>query len=251
MFSRVALAARRTATRVAPRVTAVAGLRAQSLTLLPSTTVPARHMSNAKLEKAITSAIASMETESRNFQENPEDIDTYLQDTKGKVDYNKVTGDVTVTFEREKCNITLTFNQEFEYPDERDEQNDEYSDQRDYEGARGEDDAEEEDLTAFHRVEVTVRLKDGSAAFRATGTVNLRAEFLIDGIVPLEGETELRTIASADLSEQALEDFEIAMEELILDSATCDFIVKFSRKSRVEAHVEALSAIAKVFKAIA
>lgn len=253
MLSRFASSGARVAAALAAKPALISGAAvaaSRHVQLAPAATfMPLRKMGAlARVPKSVVEASESLENEVRNFNETKDDLDGYLQDNAAKLTRAESTGDLTLTMKRNNYDVTITFNMEFEYPEERENEDEqEYQDERDYEAARGEDSANDEDQTAFHRLQVSLRNPDG-VGFKAAGTVNMKGEFIIDSVTPVQGTTEFRLIAASDLSEASLEHFEIALEELALDASTCDFIVKAARQHRVADHTQSLKVLGEFFK---
>jgi len=163
-----------------------------------------------------------------------------------KTSYDRTDGTIQLEMERAKFNIKITYNSEFEYPEENEETN-EYEEDEANPNQEG-----DEEAGAFHRLKVEVTTKnpeDQVVGFAAEGTINMSGNFLIDSVVPFDANGPTRTIPLSDMSEAAVEKFEIALEEIALDQETCDFLPLYARHLRVVDHRKSLETLADFFTA--
>lgn len=186
-------------------------------------------------------------------------------------------GDIVIEFKNDKFDVSVKFNQEFEYDDDADQENFEYDEnQRNDEDNADEDNADD---TAFHTVTTNLKTPKG-LELQLVGTLSLSGDYQIDSFVPIKNGVETRRITTTDMEQDTLDGyvsnhiylircfiiyyfsaFELVIPSLslsclyfpisifdVLEAAGInqdfsDFLVKYARYQRLNRHVDALKAL--------
>lgn len=107
-------------------------------------------------------------------------------------------GVITLAFDTRTHNVSITFNQEFEYKEDGDKSGFESNyenPEADLEG--GENEAEAD---AYHEFTATFKVKGTENGLKLQGSIILNGDCEIDSIVPISNGKDLREIATADLT---------------------------------------------------